>query len=319
VKPATVVPVVLGCCPDAPRCLICAPPPKPADGELVRALVHRYREDRANDDPPLRVGFFGGAPPSDDQLDGVDSLPFVARVRPDLLSRADAKRLADRGAVGIELDALTYDDSALKGIGRRYRGSLVDEQLDGIRALGMEPGVVLAPGLPATNHAGAVRDAERASARVSFARLHPVLVLARSGLREAHLDGTYKALELGEAVATCRAMLDVFERAGVDVVRIGLNPGPDGAGRAVAGPRHPALRQLVEARRALDVLQGRLVGTRRGSRIAIRCHPADETSTRGPRNQHVRTLRAAYGLAALEVRPDPNLPRGEYEIDEEPA
>lgn len=310
----TVVPVVLGCCPDHPRCLLCPPPPDPPGADLVEALVESYGRDAQG---PLRVGFFGGAPPDDVQLDAIAGLPFVARVRPDLLSRAEARRLAERGAVGIELDALTFDDAALKGIGRRYRGALVDEQLAGIRELGVAPGIVLAPGLPGTTHAHAVRDAERAAGRVSFARLHPVLVLDRSGLREAHLDGSFAPLELGQAVTTCRAMLEVLVAAGVEVVRVGLNPGPDGMGRAIAGPRHPALRQLVEARRVLEVLERRLVGATRGSRVAIRCHPADETQARGPRNQHVRSLRATYGLAALVVRPDPNLPRGEYEIDEE--
>ncbi|MEQ1571217.1 MAG: hypothetical protein ABMA64_36650 [Myxococcota bacterium] len=313
--PATIVPVVLGCCPHPPRCLLCAPPPGPTSADVVRALIHNYR-DRAGPEAPLRVGFYGGAPPSDAQLDALDGLPFHARVRPDLLTRSEAARLVDRGAVGIELDALTFDDVALRAAGRKYSGRQLDEQLAGIAALGAQPGIVLAPGLPHTDHPAAVRDAERAAPAVRFARIHPVLVLARSGLHDAHMEGRYVALELGEAVTTCRVMLDVFDAAGVEVIRIGVNPGPDGVGRAVAGPRHPALRQLVEARRALEVLLVRAAAARRGSRIEIRCHPADETTTRGPRNQHVRTLRAAHGLAAVTVRPDPSLPRGEYVIDE---
>lgn len=307
-RPPIVVPVVLGCCPDAPRCALCAPPPQPPDAELVQALVENYRRDgRA-----LRVGFYGGAPPTDAQLDAIAGLPFVARVRPDLLSRSELARLADRGATGIELDALTFHDPALASIGRRYRAARVCEQLAGIACAGLAPGLVLAPGLPSTSHAVAVEDARIAAGLARFARIHPVLVLDGSGLHRAHLDGTYTPLGLGEAVTTCRAMLDVLHEAGVEVIRVGQNPAADGLGRALAGPRHPALRQLCDARLVLAVLHARLEGTPPGSRVAIRCHPADETCARGPFNQHVRTLRAAYGLAELRVRPDPSLDRGEF-------
>lgn len=310
-----VVPVLLGCCPDTPRCLLCPPPPERPGPELVDALVWSYR-DAAPPGATLRVGFYGGMAPDDTLVDAIGGLPFVARVRPDLLTRDDARRLVDRGAIGIELDALTFRDAALKAVGRRYRSALVLEQLRGIAALGIDPGIVLAPGLPGTSHDDAVEDARIASPLVRFARIHPVLVLHGSGLREAHLDGNFVPLALGEAVTTCRAQLELLSEAGVEVIRIGQNPGPDGLGRAVAGPSHPSLRQLVEARRVLDLLRDRLEGTRRGSRIVIRCHPADETCTRGPYNQHVRTLRAAFGLDELRVRPDPTLARGQYRVDE---
>lgn len=312
-----VVPVGLGCCPDDPRCLLCAPPPAAPAPDVVAALVDNYRSERDPDAKRLRVGFYGGPPPADALLDQIDGLPFVARVRPDLLSRADAERLARRGCVGIELDALTFYDPALAAVGRRYRAVRTIEQLRGVRALGVAAGIVLAPGLPGTSHAVSVRDAEVAAELATFARIHPVLVLDGSGLHRAHLDGQYVPLGLGEAVTTCRAMLDVLLAAGVDVVRVGQNPGPDGLGRALAGPRHPALRQLCDARRTLAVLHARLAGARPGSTIAIRCNPADETHTRGPFNQHVRTLRAAYSLAELRVRPDPTLPRGEYALTRE--
>lgn len=312
-----VVPVKLGCCPDSPRCLLCPPPPESPDPAGIAALVEHYRATRARADRPMRVGFYGGAPPSARTIEAIGDLPFVARVRPDLLSRSDAARLADAGATGIELDALSFDDGAIKSGGRRYRGRLVREQLEGIRALGLQAGTVLAPGLPGTTHHDAVRDAEEAASRADFVRIHPVLVLRDSRLREAHMNGTYTALTLGQAITTVRAMLDVFEVAGVDVIRIGQSPGPDGLGRAVAGPVHTSLRQLIDARRVLAHLQHRLYEVPPGSHIRIRCNPADETHTRGPYNQHIRTLRAAHGLAEVRVSPDPELARGQLVVEQE--
>jgi hypothetical protein len=84
---------------------------------------------------------------------------------------------------------------------------------------------------------------------------------------------------------------------------------------------HPALRELIEARRALEALTALLDGTPAGGHVVIRCAPADESRTRGPFNQHVRDLRARFSLREVEIRPDPVLARGAWVIDpgEEPG
>lgn len=306
-----IVPVHLGCCPEPDRCLLCAPV-EAATPDLVEGLRVHYAE-RAGD-RPLVVRFFGGAPPTDALLAPVADLPVGVRVRPDLLTRAEARRLAARGVTEVELDALSFHRPALREAGRRYGPGWLREQAEGLTALGMRVGGVLAPGLPSSSHETSLADAATAATQWSFARLHPVLVLADSALRARHARGAYTPLTLGEAVTTCRSTADRLEAEGVEVRRIGLQPGPDGVGRAVAGPVHPALRELVEARRTLDVLRQRLAGVR-GRDVTIRCAPADETRTRGPYNQHVRTLRAEHGLDALAVRPDPSLPRGQWLVE----
>jgi histone acetyltransferase (RNA polymerase elongator complex component) len=195
-----------------------------------------------------QVGFFGGPPPPA-PLVAAAGLPFVARVRPDLLSRKVLDQLVEQGATGVELDALTFSDPVLRACGRRYRSQLIEQQIDGIRAAGLRVGVVLAPGLPGTTHDDAIEDAKRLVGRADVARLHPVLVFRGSRLARAHMDGRYTPLELHQAITTCGAMLSVLEKGGVEVVRVGLQPRHDGYGRAIAGPRHPSLRQLVDARR----------------------------------------------------------------------
>jgi len=314
-----VVPIPLGCCPDRPRCHLCPPPPPPPDATLVRQLVEHYAASRRSPEQRLGVAFFGGGLPDPPWLEAAGDLPKAVRVRPDLLTRADAAMLPGLGVVSIELDVLTLHGGALREIGRRYGPQLVLEQLAELPRFGLARGAVLAPGLPRTSHADALEDAERLAPRLDFVRLHPVLVLAESRLREAQMDGQYRPLTLGEAVTTCLAMVEVFERSGVTVTRVGANPGPDGLGRAVGGPRHPSLRQLVDARRTLERLHRELRETPFGDAIVIRCHPADETHTRGPHNDHIRSLRAAHRLVSVTVTPDPALRRGEFAIDPAPG
>lgn len=308
------VPVALGCCPDAPRCLLCPPPPSPPDRELLDALVDHYRRERAGPDDTLEVRFFGGPLPPTALLDDLPG-EVTLRIRPDLLGRDDAAELARRGVRAVELDALSLDDVALRTAGRRYRGSRVLEMAAGLRALGIRPGVVLAPGLPGTDFAGACEDARRCVGAFDTARVHPVLVLAGSRLEELHHQGRYRPLGLGAAITVSRAMVELLEGGDVEVIRVGLQPGPDGFGRAVAGPAHPAFGQLVAARRTLGHLGRLLDGVEPGSRIVIRCAPADETAARGPSSQNVRNLRADFALESLRIQADPALVRGQWRIE----
>ncbi len=309
-----VVPVVGGCCPTSPRCRLCNPAPSLCAPETIAALVESYRTERAAPDAPLVVGFFGGAPPSPAQVEAAGGLPLRVRVRPDLLDRSTAKRLAESGTERIELDALSFSRAGLLGVGRTYSPKLVLTQAEGIRALGLQVGVVLAPGLPGTSHADAVDDARLAAGRFDTARLHPVLVMDRSSLRDAHEDGLYTPLSLGEAVTVCRDMVRELQAGGTEVIRVGVQKS-DGAGRAVAGPAHPALRQLVEARDALERLREATHDVPRGAAVTLRVARSDETTVRGPFNQHVRTLRAEGGLRSLQVVGDPTLPRGTLHVE----
>ncbi|MFK7927609.1 MAG: hypothetical protein AB8H79_05445 [Myxococcota bacterium] len=310
--------VNLGCCQPGNACLLCGPAPVVPEPDSIAALASSLDAT----DAPSWVGFYGGRPPTDVELEAVQGHPITVRVRPDLLSRADVPRLLNAGVEAIELDVLTVDDRVLRGINRRYRRALVMEQLQGLHRIEVECGAVLAPGLPGSNFTTATEDARVVAPWVEVARLHPVLVLRHSGLYGALLNQAYAPLTMGEAVTVCRAMLDILEEKEVRVLRVGQQAGPDGIGIVAAGPAHPSFRELVEARRTLDTVRAVLreagwVGDLPpGGHIELRCSPQDVSRTRGPLNQHVRALRAEYGLDEITIHPDPTLPRGHFRVNE---
>ncbi len=308
-KPTT-VPINLGCCPEprSARCVLCNGV-NDVDGSVVAALIDEYRSDG-----PLLVRYFGGPPPSDALLAPATGMPKAVRVRPDLLTRDDARRLIDAGVGSFELDVLSFSGHALRRSGRRYRAALVEEIAQGLAQMGARVGVVLAPGLPGSDRGSALADARQATAWADFARIHPVLVLHGTELAERLHAERYLPLTIEEAVDVCREMLDILEGAGVEVIRIGQQPRPDGLARAIAGPAHPSFRQLVEGKRALDRLRGLLDGTAVASHVVIHCAPADETRTRGPSNEHLRILRREYDLQTVKVQVDPSMPRGRWVV-----
>lgn len=307
--------IPLGCCDEALRCVLCAPAPSALPPDAIRGLVAHTHRERARPGQPVWVGFYGGRLPSIDELAATGESPVHVRVRPDRLSRAGARRLREGGVVSVELDVLTMDRGALRRAGRRYTPGLVLEQLEGLRALGFEVGAVLAPGLPETSFEVSLRDADTLGPHLDTARIHPVLVFRHSGLYTAMLDHAYVPLSLGEAVTVCAEMLDRFDEHGVKVLRVGQQPGPDGLGHVVSGPHHSSLRELVEGRRTLDALRGLLgASAPAGGEVQLCCAPADLGRVRGPKNQHVRTLRAEFQLGDLSIEVDPELPRGRFRV-----
>jgi len=307
-----VVPLQLGCCPSPPRCDLCARQHH-LDAELVEAHLIAARDRHGG---PLRATFFGGPPPSDELLEALEGVPFSVRVRPDLLSRAEARRLADRGCEAVELDALTLHDPSLRAVHRRYRGALVLEMLKGLPSFGLRAGIVLAPGLPRSSYEGVLDDAHAVAPLVSTARLHPVLVLQGSGLQQVHMDGLYEPLSVAQAVTVCRGMMEVLEAHDVEVVRVGQNPSADELGRCVAGPDHSSLRELVEAMRAREVVTALLAPMPVGQAVVVRCAPADEARAHGPNHGNIVYWRSLGPFASVDVVPDPRLQRGMWRVEE---
>ncbi len=260
------------------------------------------------------VAFYGGAPPPMALVEALGSRPFRIRVRPDLLSRSTAEEYIRRGCEEVELDVLSFDDALVRRAGRAHRRGLIRQMAAGFARVGVRCSLVLTPGLPGWSFDQCVEDALEASELADAVRLLPVLVLRNSGLAAVWRGGFYSPLSVPTAVEICRAMLDILEPRGVEIRRVGLQPGPDEAGRALAGPVHSSLRELVEARRMLERVRGICVGVPRGAVAEIRCHPADETRVRGALNQNIRTLRAEFSFAEVVVGVDPEVGRGQVEV-----
>lgn len=290
------------------------PPPAP---ETLRALVRHYAEERTPPGPvDVVVAFFRGGLPPEGLLDAAAGHPLRLSCNPADLGAATAAALVSRGLARVELEVLSLDPSVLRALRRGHSARRVVRMVAGLRALGLEVGVVLAPGLPGTSHGGALADADRLldEARPDFVRIHPALALEGSGLASLVRGGAWTPMRLAEAVTTCAALLDRFDAAGVPVIRVGLQPGPDVPDALVAGPAHPNLRGLVEARRFRRRMARALEGHPAELPAVVRVNPRDLSWAKGTGNANPRALRAALGLRALAVEPDPAVERGRVAV-----
>ena len=214
--------------------------------------------------------------------------------------------------VAVELGAQSMDGEVLR---RNRRGHSPEDTVRAaglIRAAGLELGLQMMTGLYGSTPE---KDVETARALIALqpatARVYPTVVLAGTHLAALYRQGHYHPQTLEEAVALCARLLPLFEEAGVRVIRVGLHAQEDVERRRVAGPYHPAFRELVESRRFLARLLPELEKQPPGA-YAVRVCPRQLSVATGQKRCNLEALaRRGY---AVRFAPDASLAPGRFGV-----
>ncbi len=267
-----------------------------------------------------QVAFYGGTfsalpgPLQEEYLQAV--APFLSQgrvsgirisTRPDALGACQIDRLKRWGVATVEIGVQSFCDSVLEKVCRGHDSAAVAPAVRRLRAAGMEVGIQLMPGLPGGSRREALASLRQALAlKPDFLRIYPAVVLRGTPLADRHRSGAYRPFALEEAVDCCAEMSWICSRAGVPVVRVGLQATPalDSGGGVLAGPYHPAFGQLVRSRlwrRALD--RAATLGA-----ALVHVHPADAADAIGHRRDNMQYLKKKH--ARFEIKPSPGTQRG---------
>ena len=274
------------------------------------------------------LAFFGGsftALPKKEMCALLDAaLPFVRRgvfrgirlsTRPDCVDEGILAALAGRSVTAVELGAQSMDDAVLVQNGRGHTAADVERAAGLIRARGLSLGLQMMTGLP-----GSTPDTDRETAarlaalRPDTMRIYPTVALRGTPLDGMVRSGAYIPPTLEETVALCAELLLFFEEErDIPVIRLGLHASPDLEQNRVAGPWHPAFRELCEGRiyrdRAASLL--RECGIPPGP-VRLFVHPRALSAMIGQRRGNVVWFRErGY---RVEVEGDPALSRYRVKI-----
>ena len=153
----------------------------------------------------------------------------------------------------------------------------------------------------------------------SEARIYPTVVLKGTALASQMATGEYTPLSCREAVSRAADVLDIFDRAGVRCLRIGLceNEGLRGE-LCVGGAHHPAMGELVLSeqyfRRMTDALE-RSGQKLSGAVAEFAAAPGKCSQVIGQGRENLRRLRERYGLDRVRVREDSALTNKEIRLE----
>ena len=237
-------------------------------GKSVAALCAESARALAGADTDAEIAFFGGsftAIGRDYMLELLEAAaPFVGgafrgiriSTRPDAVDGETLGLLRRYGVTAVELGAQVLIEHpvvhALRAAGL-------------VRDAGFELGLQMMTGLYGSDEARDFMTAERlAACAPDTVRVYPTVVMEGTGLAALWRAGTYRPQTLGEAVSLGARLLEFFEGKGVRVIRMGLHAQDSLERERLAGPYHPAFRELCEGeamrRRAEALLAGRPEG-----------------------------------------------------------
>jgi len=279
----------------------------------------------------LEVAFYGGsftALPLDDQLQLLGAVqPHLAggtvsslriSTRPDAVDRAAASFLERMGVGTVELGVQSMNDEVLRLAGRGHGSRDSEQALTTLKEAGFRVGVQLMPGLPGDTLERSVASLKRVlQLEPSFLRIYPTVVVEGTELAELYRQGRYQPLLLDQAVAWCKELLKVARRAGVPVVRLGLQPTEEleTPGVILSGPFHPAFGQLVESELCFDLMASLLEGTAPGSEVSFRGAPGRISDLVGQRRRNLERLVERFAVRISTFSEDEALGREVIALD----
>lgn len=237
--------------------------------EDVKEIIEYYLSNFNNTDKVnIQVAFFGGSFTGIDvgiqkellkaayqyiEAGKIDSIRVSTR--PDYIDKDKLKLLKKYGVKTIELGVQSTNNYILNKAQRGHSFEDVKKASKLIRKnkfiLGHQMMVGLQDSLP-KDEIKTAKDLIKLKPKI--VRIYPVLVIKDTKLCEEYINGEYIPNTVEQAVETCVTLLKMFRKKKIEVIRIGLqstdeicNPKNE-ASQVVAGPYHPAFRQLVESR-----------------------------------------------------------------------
>ena len=152
-------------------------------------------------------------------------------------------------------------------------------------------------------------------------RIYPVLVVKNTKLEEEYKNGNYEPLPLVQAVEICKELVRMFADKDIDVIRIGLQntdeitDPSDKNSEVVAGPYHPAFRQLVESSMWYDAIVGKIKRLNvKVKEVKVTVNPIDGNNVIGHKKENVLKLKDTYDVDLI-LKQDANIKQGKSKIE----
>lgn len=250
----------------------------------------------------------------------VDSIRISTR--PDYIDKKILKRLKKYKVKTIELGVQSANDYILKKAGRGHTFEDVVKASKLIRWYGFDLGHQMMVGLPESTTVDEINTAKQLiKLKPKMVRIYPVLVIKNTKLEKDYNDGKYKPLTVTQAVEVCKELVKLFVKKHIEVIRIGLQPtdtitNPDNdKSEVVAGPFHPAFRQLVESGMWYDVIVEKIKQLNtKVKEVVVTVNPADVNNVIGQRKDNINNLRDVYDVNLI-VKADEKIKQGKSKIE----
>lgn len=303
--------------------------------EQAKNIIDNYLKNLNDSDALIEIAFFGGSFTAiNENLQNellelaytyvkegkVESIRISTR--PDYIDKNILKRLKKYKVKTIELGVQSANDFVLKRANRGHTFEDVKKASKLIRWYGFRLGHQMMVGLPESTRQDEINTAKALiKLKPKMVRIYPVLVVKNTKLEKEYENGIYKALPLPQAVETCKQLVRMFSDKNIDIIRVGLqntdeisDPSSEKS-EVVAGPYHPAFRQLVESGLWYDAIVEKIKKLNvKVKEVQVTVNPLDVNNVIGHKKDNVLKLKEFYDVD-LVLKQDSNIKQGKSKID----
>ena len=305
--------------------------------EKAKEIIDNYLESirKEKESVKIEIAFFGGSftaikEEKQEELlkvayeyvksKDVDSIRISTR--PDAINKEILKRLKKYGVKTIELGVQSANNYILNRINRGHTFEDVKKASKMIRWYGFKLGHQMMVGLPESTRLDEINTAKQLiKLKPKMVRIYPTLVIKNTKLEKEYEEGKYKPLSVVQTVEVCKDLVRMFTDKKIDVIRIGLQttdeisePGSKNS-EVVAGPFHPALRQLVESAMWYDAIVGKIKKLNvKVKEVEVTVNPVDSNNVIGHKKENVLKLKDTYDVD-LVLKQDEKMKQGKSKIE----
>lgn len=303
--------------------------------EKAKEIIENYLKSIDKENAQIEIDFFGGSFTAIEEERQEELLQVASEfvksgqvssirvsTRPDAIDKNILKRLKKYKVKTIELGVQSSNNYILKRINRGHTFEDVKRAAKLIRWNGFRLGVQMMVGLPESITIDEINTAkELIKLKPKMVRIYPVLVIKNTPLEKELEKGTYKPLTVVQAVEVCKEIVRLFHDKNIDIIRIGLQPTDEisepGSEKSevVAGPYHPAFRQLVESAMWYDAIVGKIKRLNvKVKEVEVTVNPVDANNVIGHKKENVKNLKELYDVN-LVLKQDPKMKQGKSKIE----
>jgi len=299
------------------------------DAVYVEQTINEYLKTIKGEDAIIEVSFFGGtftAIKTEKQIELLtvakrfkdnNKIKFIRlSTRPDYIDDSILSNLKKYSVDIIELGVQSMDEEVLLKSGRGHTTLDTEYASKLIKQYGFILGHQIMIGLPGDNINKDIETAKKSIAlKPDICRIYPALVIKDTQMEKMYIEQKFKPYSLSEAVNISKIIFSMMVANEINVIRIGLQPtkeiskGHD----LIAGPFHPAFRELVEGSIYNDLIYDVIMESFNKAfiinKVLVKINPKDISKLYANGKSFFIDLKKQFKMFPIEVSQDVTIKR----------
>ncbi len=301
----------------------------------AKKIIEDYLKNIKNEDSQVEIAFYGGSFTAIKKEKQEELLKLAYEyikegkvesirisTRPDCINKEILKMLKKYKVKTIELGVQSTNNYILSKANRGHTFEDVKKASKLIRWNGFKLGHQIMVGLPESTRIDEINTVKSLiKLKPKMVRIYPVLVVKGTKLEEDYKKGKYEPLTVVQAVEICKDLVRMFADKNIEIIRIGLQPTDEISkpeskeSEVVAGPFHPAFRQLVESAMWYDAIVGKIKKLNvKVKEVEVTVNPIDANNVIGHKKENVLKLKDTYDVDLI-LKQDENIKQGKSKIE----